>query len=178
MILVICILGYKVQSIMCATNSIFGLKERINSSNSPSAFKGLKRRTQEKRSCLKNQEKMLYVLQRVYINNISKSPNMTMCFKRQAANTSCNFFFYQVIVSCVALLAPTHQQHLNFFNMLSLNTLFNFLALFVHCSISMEFTWSNSTGPEGKLSANKQFISMSMLQVPSPSTKTHMKRFL
>ena len=114
MILVICILGYKVQSIMCATNSIFGLKERINSSNSPSAFKGLKRRAQEKRSCLKNQEKMLYVLQRVYINNISKSPNMTMCFKRQAANTSCNFFFYLVIVSCVALLAPTHQQHLNF----------------------------------------------------------------
>ena len=48
MILVICILGYKVQSIMCATNSIFGLKERINSSNSPSAFKGLKRRTQKK----------------------------------------------------------------------------------------------------------------------------------
>ena len=36
----------------------------------PSAFKGLKRRTQEKRSCLKNQEKMLYYPQKVHTSNI------------------------------------------------------------------------------------------------------------
>ena len=142
MILVICILGYKVQSIMCATNSIFGLKERINSSNSPSAFKGLKRRTQKKEKLSQEPGKIFICftegLYQQYLK-IAQHDNVLQT-SSQAANTSCNFFFYQVIVSCVALLAPTHQQHLNFFNMLSLNTLFNFLALFVHCSISMEFS--------------------------------------
>ena len=146
---------------MCATNSIFGLKERINSSNSPQLSKDW-RGEHKKREVVSRTRKKCYVFHRRFIPAIFKNRPTW-----QVANINCRIFFYQV--SCFLLSTASTNisaTHHNFFTMLFLNTLFNFLALSVRCSISMEFTWSNSTGPVSKLSANKQFISMAMMQVP------------
>ena len=152
---------------MCATNSIFGLKERINSSNSPQLSKDW-RGEHKKREVVSRTRKKCYVFHRRFIPAIFKNrPTWQCALKAKWRISIAVFSSIRFPVSCWALLAPTYQQHITtFFTMLSLNTLFNFLALSVRCSISMEFTWSNSTGPEGKLSANKQFISMAMLLVP------------
>ena len=108
MILVICILGYKVQSIMCATNSIFGLKERINSSNSPSAFKGLKRRTQKKEKLSQEPGKNVLLSTEGLYQQYLKIAQHDFVLQKQRGQHQLQFFFYQVIVSSWALLARTN----------------------------------------------------------------------
>ena len=122
-ILVKCILGYKVQSIMCATNSIFGLKERINSSNSPQLSKDW-RGEHKKREVVSRTRKKCYVFHRRFIPAIFKN-RPTMWSKSQVANINCSFFFYQV--SCFLLSTASTNisaTHHNFFLPCSSSILF------------------------------------------------------
>ena len=123
-ILVKCILGYKVQSIMCATNSIFGLKERINSSNSPQLSKDW-RGEHKKREVVSRTRKKCYVFHRRFIPAIFKNhPTWQCALKAKWRISIAVFSSIRFPVSCWALLAPTYQQHITTFLPCSSSILF------------------------------------------------------
>ena len=116
-ILVKCILGYKVQSIMCATNSIFGLKERINSSNSPQLSKDW-RGEHKKREVVSRTRKKCYVFRRRFIPAIFKNRPTWQCVLKAKWRISIAVFSsIRFPVSCWALLASTNTSatHHNYF---------------------------------------------------------------
>ena len=114
-ILVKCILGYKVQSIMCGTNSIFGLKERINSSNSPQLSKDW-RGEHKKREVVSRTRKKCYVFHKIFIPAIFKNrPTWQCALKAMWRISIAVFSSIRIPVSCWALLAPTYQQHITTF---------------------------------------------------------------
>ena len=106
-LLYIWVLGYKVQSIMCATNSIFGLKERINSSNSPQLSKDWRGEHKKEKLSQEPGKNVLLSTEGLYQQYL-KIAQHHFVLQKQRGQYQLQFFFYQVIVFSWALLASTN----------------------------------------------------------------------